>query len=125
MTLRSLLLAATVVCLSPLAAEAGPFGKKPSQSDSCPWWRPCGPGETYSGNKRIPQGAFGVDIRPACERHDRCYEDPTTGRKVCDDAFHRELRCMCESSTHPWLCKRAAKLGYISIRLFGGGSKSN
>jgi hypothetical protein len=122
--MRSLLVAAAAVCLSPLSAEAGGH-KKQSDPLPCPWWRPCGSGETFGGNKRIPQSGFGIDIRPACQRHDWCYEDPTTGRKQCDVTFHKELRCMCENSTHPFLCKRAAKLAYVSVRLFGGSSKSN
>jgi hypothetical protein len=124
LSIRSLVLAVTVVCLSPLAAEAGPFRSKSSQPTSCPWWRPCGPGETFGGNKRVPQGAFGVDARPACQRHDECYEDPTTGRKTCDKNFHNDLRCMCENSTHPFLCKRLAKVAYLSVRLFGSKSKT-
>ena len=55
MTIRSVLLSTAVVCLFPLLAEAGPFGKKSSQPDSCPWWRPCGPGETYGGEALRPE----------------------------------------------------------------------
>jgi hypothetical protein len=122
--IRSLVLAAAVVCLFPLTADAGGL-KKSKEPMSCPWWRPCGPGNTFGGNRFIPQGAFGVDARPACQRHDNCYEDPNTGRKVCDLNFYNELRCACAQSTHPWLCKRAAKLAYYGVRLFGSSSKTN
>ncbi len=112
--LRLTVLTLALTCGLSAPAIAGGRGQT-----SCPWWRPCGPGETYSGNRFIPQGAFGADARPACERHDQCYRDVVTGRKVCDQTFRNELRCECEHSTHPWLCKRFAGLAYFGVRVAG------
>lgn len=116
---RLTVLALALVCgLSDSASAAG----RSRGPTSCPWWRPCGPGETFGGNKRIPQGAFGADARPSCERHDQCYRDAVTGRKVCDQNFRNDLRCECENSTHPWLCKRLAGVAYALVRVSGRSS---
>ncbi len=88
---------------------------------SCPSWRPCGGGETWGGNRFIPQFRAGADFRPVCAAHDKCYGAGTTStRKECDDAFLRGLQCACESSTRPRACKRRAKFMYIAVRRFGG-----
>lgn len=108
-----------LVCGLSAPAEAGGRSRGPTD---CPWWRPCGPGETFGGNRFIPQGAYGVDARPFCEKHDQCYRDAVTGRKACDEAFLKDLRCACENSTHPRLCKRFAKLAYFGVRIGGRSS---
>ncbi|QEL14099.1 hypothetical protein [Limnoglobus roseus] len=117
--LRLAALAFVLACGLPLPVTAA--GRSHGPTD-CPWWRPCGPGETYGGNKRVPQGAFGADARPACEKHDQCYRDAVTGRKICDKAFRDDLRSACENSRHPWACKRAAGLGYVAVRVAGRSS---
>jgi hypothetical protein len=118
-TLRLSLLALALFCGVPATASAGGHSR---EQLPCPWWRPCGPGNTYGGNQRVPQGAFGVDARPACEKHDQCYREANGRRKDCDRAFLKDLRCECEHSTHPWLCRRVAKLAYIGVRVMGRSS---
>jgi hypothetical protein len=116
---RLTVFAILLVCGPSTPADAGWLSRG---STDRPWWRPCGPGDTYGGNRLIPQGAFGVDARPACEKHDECYRDATTDRKTCDEAFLNDLRCACENSIHPRLCKRAAKLAYFAVRVGGRSS---
>ena len=78
---------------------------------------PCGPrGLEWA----IPQGFAGADFRPACARHDRCYTIPGTSRRVCDNQFHRDLRCACNNSRHPILCRMMANTMGVVTKLFGG-----
>lgn len=114
---RTAVIALALVCLSPLAADAAGNARR-NASKSCPAWRPCGPGETWGGNRFIPQGAYGVDARHVCQKHDECY-DANGNRKDCDVAFYNELKCLCESSTNPRACKRAARVAYLGVRLLG------
>ena len=53
------------------------------QPSSCPSWRPCG-GDTWTGNRFIPQGRAGADFRPTCARHDACYGAATDVRNASD-----------------------------------------
>jgi hypothetical protein len=123
--IRPAFAALALIFVSPLAAEARWPGKAPDPTKTnCPWWRPCGPGETFGGNRSVPQGAFGVDARPACQRHDDCYDNPCTNRKDCDRAFRDELMSLCPYSTHPRLCKHAARMAYLGVRIFGRNSKA-
>jgi hypothetical protein len=117
--LRLSLLALALTCGLSVPATAGGRSRGPTD---CPWWRPCGPGNTYGGNRLIPQGAFGVDARPACEKHDQCYRDATGQRKDCDKAFLNDLQCACQNSTHPRLCKKMAKMAYLGVRVGGRSS---
>lgn len=75
--LRPLAAALTLVFL--LAAGDGRAADAWLQS------RPCGP-DSLRGPLRllIPQGAFGGDFRPACRRHDACYDTPGASRAACD-----------------------------------------
>jgi hypothetical protein len=97
----------------------------PRSSDSCPWWRPCGPGETYGGNKLVPQGARGVDFRSACQRHDDCYDTPGVCRKDCDKQLLHDMLALCDEAGNPHGSRLRAYTGYISVRLFGGPSFNN
>ena len=119
---RSMLLAAALVGLSPLLAEAGGRAKGGSAGGDCPWWRPCGPGETYGGNKRIPQGGHGVDFRPACQRHDDCYDTPGARRKDCDRQFLNDMLALCDEAGNPRGSRCRAMTFYVAVRLFAGSS---
>lgn len=113
-TLRFSLVWCAVVAFSGGTAEA-----KPRADGSCPAWRPCGGGETWGGNRFIPQSRAGADFRPVCAAHDKCYEDSCKPRKQCDKEFLDGLNCACASSSRPRACQRRAKLMYVAVRLFG------
>jgi len=113
---------AAVFVSSSFPATAFGQSKGSNASGNCPAWRPCGPGETWCGNRFIPQTGLGIDARPVCQKHDDCYDTAGVRRKDCDVAFLNELKCLCESSDHPRACKRRARLAYLGVRLFGGSS---
>ena len=104
-----------------VAWPATAAAQSPASAD-CPWWRPCGSGNTFGGNRFVPQGWFGVDVRPSCAKHDQCYRDATGRRIDCDRAMWGDFRTACQDSPHPWLCHRMATAGYLSVRLFGRSS---
>lgn len=93
------------------AAAGGPGG--------CPPWRPCGPGNTFGGNRLIGQGGFGADFRPSCATHDACLASGAS-RRECDRQFHSHMRCACENSSHPFLCRMKAFKFFAGARIFGG-----
>lgn len=97
-------------CMSDSQA-AGPGG--------CPPWRPCGPGNSFGGNRLLPQGGFGADFRPSCATHDACLASGRS-RRECDREFYNSMNCACESSRHPFLCRMRAFRYYAGVRLFGG-----
>lgn len=101
---------AFISCMSDSQA-AGPGG--------CPPWRPCGPGNSFGGNRLLPQGGFGADFRPSCATHDACLASGRS-RRECDREFYNSMNCACESSRHPFLCRMRAFRYYAGVRLFGG-----
>ncbi len=90
------------------AAEAG-----------CPPWRPCGPGNSWGGNRLIRQGFYGADFRPACACHDACLQSGCC-RRDCDRQFLCNMYSACECSSNPRACQRKARMYYRAARLFGG-----
>ena len=93
------------------AVAGGPGG--------CPPWRPCGPGNSFGGNRLISQGGFGVDFRSSCASHDACLASGVS-RRQCDQQFHSHMRCACENSRHPILCRMKAFKFFAGARIFGG-----
>ena len=85
----------------------------------CPRWRPCGPGNSFGGNRLVGQGYYGVDFRPTCSTHDACLASGAP-RAYCDRQFYKHMNCVCESSTHPFLCRMKAFEYFAAARLFGG-----
>ena len=75
--------------------------------------RPCGP-EAMRGPLRflIPQGVAGADFRPACRRHDACYDTLGVNRAACDRRYHRAMQCACDQSRHPLFCRFVARVMY-------------
>lgn len=73
--------------------------------------RPCGP-DSLRGPLRllIPQGAFGGDFRPACRRHDACYDTPGANRAACDARFLTDMLDSCANARHPRLCRMTARV---------------
>ena len=73
--------------------------------------RPCGP-DSMTGPLRllVPQGVYGADFRPACRRHDACYDTPGTSKAACDRAYRAEMRSACANSRTPRLCRLVAGL---------------
>lgn len=109
-----LLRSAAVACLLLLASVAQADGPR-----QCPPWRPCGPGNSFGGNRWLAQGGFGADFRPSCARHDACLASGAS-RAQCDRVFYRSMNQACDSSRHPLLCRMRAFKYYAGARLFGG-----
>ena len=85
----------------------------------CPSWRPCGAGDTWYGNRLVPQGFYGADFRPACAAHDECLASGAC-RADCDRQFLSNMCAACQSSSNPRACERKARMYYRMTRLFGG-----
>ena len=90
---------------------AGPYG--------CPPWRPCGPGNSFGGNRLIAQGFGGANFRPSCATHDACLASGAS-RRECDRRFLGQMNAACDCSRHPFLCRMKALQFYAGARLFGG-----
>lgn len=97
----------------------GGYAGSYSSAGSCPWWRPCGPGNSNGGNRLFAQGFYGADFRPACANHDACLASGLS-RKQCDRQFLADMQASCATSSNPELCMRKAQKYYIGARLFGG-----
>ncbi len=106
---RLLASAAVLVLLASVDASAADMGP-----------RPCGP-DSLTGPLRmlIPQGVGGADFRPACRRHDACYDTPGSNKTQCDRRYRREMLGTCRNSRHPILCRMTANLMY-GFTAFGG-----
>jgi|GEM_PF-442283 len=85
----------------------------------CPPWRPCGPGNSWGGNRFIHQGFYSADFRAACAGHDACYQT-CTNRRDCDRQFLYNMQSACNCSSNPRACYRKAHMYYTAARLFGG-----
>ena len=75
--------------------------------------RPCGP-DALTGPLRliVPQGFAGADFRPACQRHDACYDTLGANKSACDRRYLRDMRCACQHSRYPRLCRCMANTMY-------------
>ena len=82
-------------------------------------WRPCGPGDTRTGNTCAPQTVKGIDMRPACEAHDTCYNKRPLNRKQCDQKFRDDVRALCDANGNPRGCHRRAQVLYLLVRVGG------
>ncbi|HET6426290.1 MAG TPA: hypothetical protein VFG20_21540 [Planctomycetaceae bacterium] len=102
-----------------LAAICLVAGMSEMASAQCPPWRPCGPGNTWGGNRLFRQGAGGADFRPACANHDACLASGFS-RRACDQAYYNQMTAACACSDNPGKCMRKARSQYIGVRLFGG-----
>lgn len=82
--------------------------------------RPCGP-DSMTGPLRllVPQGVGGADFRPACRRHDACYDTLGADKTACDRRYLREMECACNQSRHPILCRIVARLMYRATARHG------
>jgi len=56
-----------------------------------------------------PAGAFGGDVRPACRRHDACYDTPGANRAGCDARFLADMLDSCADPRRPVLCRMTAR----------------
>lgn len=95
------------------------FAAQAEARDRCPAWRPCGPGNSWTGNRWLPQGFYGADFRPACANHDACLASGNFSRRECDEQFHQNMLNACANSSNPRACARQAHKYYAAARLFG------
>ena len=103
-TIRTILLAgALAVWLPEVKAQT-----------ACPPYRPCGAGQTWGGNRLVRQGFVGVDIRPACQAHDTCYDSP----RECDRRFLCDMYAACENSPNPRKCRKKARTYFLASRVY-------
>lgn len=109
--MKSYVWMATLLLVTSLSAMA-------QAGDSCPPWRPCGPGNTWGGNRLIAQGAFGADFRPACQAHDDCLASGHC-RRDCDRQFRDNMFCACDCSRFPAACRARARFYYVAARIMG------
>jgi hypothetical protein len=121
--LRSIRFVATVASIALVSPAGATAGDRPWRAShaSCSACRPCGP---WLANRIIPQGGYGVDFRPACQRHDDCYLTPGASRRECDRQFLNDMRAICANSNNPRGCNRRATVYYRFVRLFGGVARS-
>lgn len=82
-------------------------------------WRPCGPGNTNTGNTCAPQTYRGADLRPACHNHDKCYENKSGTQKECDERFLADMKAQCDKAGNPCGCYRRARILYTLVRIGG------
>ena len=82
-------------------------------------WRPCGPCNSWGGNRLFRQGSNGADFRCACAAHDDCYQNGCANRRDCDLQFRDSMYSACDCSSNPKACRRHARTYYIGARLFG------
>ena len=115
--MKACYLSAAIFCV---ACFAGTAKSASAQDGSCPSWRPCGPGESWGGNRLVKQGSHGADFRPACACHDSCLASGMYSRAECDRMFHDNMRASCACSSNPRACERRARRYYVAARLFGG-----
>jgi len=97
-----------------------PFADPYASLKPCPWWRPCGPANSFGRNWLFYQGAYGADFRSACQSHDDCLMNPYNSRYGCDRAFYESMAAECANSANPAACLCKAKMYYAGVRLFGG-----
>ena len=82
--------------------------------------RPCGP-DQLQGPLRylVPQEVAGADFRPACRKHDLCYEVPGADRSACDRQYLEDMQGACAASRRPRCCRTVARLMYVTTRIAG------
>jgi len=95
------------------------------------------PDPTWTGNidgcTHVPANPTGFcDFTPACNAHDRCYQQCCTGdddayRASCDSSFYQNMMSLCDDCaggnfSRLWRCYAAARTYYFGVRFqpFGG-----
>jgi hypothetical protein len=93
------------------------FAVQTASADDC---YPCGADSMGPvAKKLIPQEFRGADFRPACRRHDNCYDTPGSNKRECDRQFLHDLQCSCKYSENPIACRCVARMFYVSVKLGG------
>lgn len=103
-----------------------PRSKKPPfhvRPDGQPWGWGCGDKDT---DHVVPDVMWGVNVTPACRKHDHCYEracEPGVTKERCDDDFFKDVRSACRQAGKPEVvCYQLAKSYYDGVRRGGGPS---
>jgi hypothetical protein len=63
----------------------------------------------------VPNQPVGVDFRPVCDNHDRCYGTLGEPREHCDNVFESGLRAKCEEEL-------LGSIGILGTVFTGGGA---
>lgn len=57
-----------------------------------------GCGDAKGLGNLVPNQPVGVDFRPICDNHDRCYGTLNNTKQDCDNNFRSQLRAKCEKT---------------------------
>ena len=84
----------------------------------------CGPGK-YSWF--VPDTVYGLDVRPACQRHDVDYRhgkgSSNEHRKQCDERFKANMFRIVDAKTSNWVLRRLrftrCRLYFRMVRIMG------
>ena len=57
-----------------------------------------GCGDDSGLGRFVPNQPVGVDFRPVCDNHDKCYGTLGESREQCDNSFRSALRAKCEKT---------------------------
>jgi hypothetical protein len=102
----------------------------------------CGVGMTCCGGMCIPQkvkptyngcGAEGgwihhdglvsnVNLTPACNAHDICYDTCNKPKQQCDEEFNATMTQICFGAANPGECLALASAGYAVVQSAGGSA---
>ena len=78
----------------------------------------CGPA---GSNYNFPNEWGGASIEPACQNHDRCYDNCSKTKGQCDGELYKDIRNACRSATNPPACY-AASVAYYEAVYWGGNT---
>jgi RHS repeat-associated protein len=90
-----------------------PFHCRP---DGKPWGWGCGDRKT---DHRVPDVVGGVNMTPACRKHDECYDNasrPGASKAACDDQFRKDIYDLCrQSGRGDYYCRGLGTTYYTGV----------
>jgi hypothetical protein len=118
-----LILVLAVNLFSASSSNAEEYGWGAPQPSAGEPNRPCGPdGLTGPLRNLIPQGFHGASFRPACIKHDACYDTYGIDRMICERNYKRDMLKACSCSSRPIRCRMMAHFMANNVRRFGKGA---
>ena len=102
---------------------APPFQCRP---DGNPWGWGCGDKST---DHRVPDVVGGVNMIPACRKHDACYDDaskPGASKAQCDTQFKNDIYQLCrQAGRGDYYCKSLSYSYFKGVDVGGGDAWKN